>query len=137
MAGVAINIPWLNRRKYNAAIEEARQMEISSEYDLESAEKESLGLVREALNKVETLHHHVELFRDRILVLARQSALASRQAYENDKTPFLNLIDAQRTVQEVEGMYWNHLAEYLSALAELESVVGVNPTAGETQHQHN
>lgn len=128
MAGVAINIPWLNRRKYRAAIEEARQMEAGAGYELESAENETQGLVREALNKLETLHHHVELFRDRILVLARQNASATRQAYETDKAPFLNLIDAQRTLQEVEGLYWNHLTEYLSALAELESVVGTDPT---------
>jgi len=38
-----------------------------------------------------------------------------------------NLIDAQRTLQEVEAMYWNHLADYLSALAELESLVGADP----------
>lgn len=136
MAGVAINIPWLNRKKYRAAIEEARQMEISAKYEQESAEKETLGLVREALNKAETLHHHVELFRDRILVLAHQNASATRQSYETDKTSFLNLIDAQRTLQEVEGMYWNHLAEYLSALAELESVVGADPTlTAEMHHQ--
>jgi outer membrane protein, heavy metal efflux system len=137
MAGVAINIPWLNRSKYRAAIEEARQMEIGAEYDLESAEKETLGLVREAYNKVETLHHHVELFRDRILVLARQNASATRQAYETDKAPFLNLIDAQRTLQEVEGMYRNHLSEYLSSLAELESVVGTDPTRTPEMHQQS
>ena len=136
MAGVAINIPWLNRRKYRAAIEEARQMEASAEYDQEAAEKETLGLVREALNKVETLHHHVELFRDRILVLARQNASATRQAYETDKTSFLNLIEAQRTSQEVEGMYWNHLAEYLTALAELESVVGTDPVHPTQMRDH-
>jgi outer membrane protein TolC len=135
MAGVAINIPWLNRKKYRAAIEEARQMGIAAEYDLESAEKETSGLVREAYNKVESLHHHVELFRDRILVLARQSASATRQTYETDKAPFLNLLDAQRTLQEVEGMYWNHLAEYLGALAELESVVGTDPTRVPEMHQ--
>ncbi len=128
MAGVAVDIPWFNRRKYRAAIEEAHQMEASAEYAQESAEKEALGLVREALNKVDTLHHHVELFRDRILVLARQNASATRQSYETDKTSFLNLLEAQRTLQDVEGMYWNHLADYMSALAELESVVGTNPS---------
>ena len=137
MAGVAINIPWVNHRKYRAAIDEARQMEAGAEYDEESAKNDTLGLVREALNKVETLHHHVELFRDRVLVLARQNASATRQAYETDKAPFLNLIDAQRTVREVEGMYWNHVAEYLTALAELESVVGTDPARDQqAQHQH-
>src|SRR5215831_6824873 len=54
MAGAAINIPWVNRGKYQAAIEEARQMETSAKYTLESAENQTLGLVREALDKVET-----------------------------------------------------------------------------------
>ena len=99
-------------------------MKISAEFELESAQKETLGLVRDGINKVETLHHHVELFRDRILVLARQNASATRLAYENDKTAFFSLIDAQRTVQEAESMYWNHLADYLTAVAELEAVVG-------------
>ena len=70
-------------------------------------------------------------------MLARQNASATRQAYETDKAPFLNLIDAQRTLQEVEAMYWNHLTEYQSSLADLESVVGTDPThAPETLHQH-
>jgi len=134
IAGVSINLPWFNRRKYKAAIEEANQMKISAEFEQESAQKEALGLVRDALKKVETMHHHVELFRDRILVLARQNASATRLAYETDKTPFLNLIDAQRTLQEVEAMYWNHLADYLSALAELESLVGADPCRAAQLH---
>lgn len=124
MAGVSINLPWFNRRKYKAAIEEANQMKIGAEFQLESARKETLGLVRDALQKVETYHHHVELFRDRILPLARQNINATRLAYETDKTGFLNLIDAQRTLQEVEAMYWNHLTDYLNGLAELEAVTG-------------
>jgi cobalt-zinc-cadmium efflux system outer membrane protein len=125
--GVSINLPWFNRRKYKAAIEEAKEMKNAAEFELESAQKETLGLVRDALQKVETYHHHVELFRDRIVPLARQNVTATRLAYETDKSGFLNLIDAQRTLQEVEGMYWNHLTDYLTGLAELESAVGAEP----------
>src|SRR6266478_1808148 len=137
MAGVSINLPWFNRRKYKAAIEEANQMKAAAEYELESAQKETLGLVRDALQKVETFHHHVELFRDRIVPLARQNITATRLSYETDKTGFLNLIDAQRTVQEVEAMYWNHLTDYLSALAELESVVGAEPRRAAERHDNH
>jgi len=132
MAGVSINVPWLNRRKYKAAIEEAKEMKNAAEYELESAQKETLGLVRDALQKVETFHHHVELFRDRIVPLARQNVTTTRLSYETDKTGFLNLIDAQRTLQEAEGMYWNHLADYLTGLAELEAVMGAE--LSETKH---
>src|SRR6266404_4172382 len=37
MAGVSINLPWFNRRKYTAAIEEAKDMKAAAEYELESA----------------------------------------------------------------------------------------------------
>src|SRR5438552_16130549 len=99
-------------------------MKTAAEYELESARKETLGLVRDALQKVETFHHHVELFRDRIVPMARQNVTATRLAYETDKTGFLSLIDAHRTLQEVEGMYWNHLTDFLTGLAELEAVAG-------------
>jgi cobalt-zinc-cadmium efflux system outer membrane protein len=134
IAGVSINIPWLHPQKYRAAIEEANQMKIAAEYELESARNETRGMVRDALGKLETYHHHVELFHDRILVLARQSASAARHSYETDKAPFLNLIDAQRTLQESEGMYWDHATDFLNALAELESIIGTDPASAANPH---
>src|SRR5438094_10582386 len=83
MAGVSINLPWFNRRKYKAAIEEAKQMKAASEFELESAQKETLGLVRDALQKVETFHHHVELIRDRTVPLARHNITATRSPYQS------------------------------------------------------
>jgi outer membrane protein TolC len=128
-AGISINLPWLNRRKYKAAIDEARRMKESAEYSFEAVRQETLGMVRDALTKVETYHHHLELFRDRIIPLARENASATRLAYETDRTTFLNLIQAQRTQQDAEAMYWTHLTDYLSALAELESIAGTDPLA--------
>jgi outer membrane protein TolC len=124
--GIFFNFPWLNRKKYKAAIAEAKEMKASAEHELEALQKETLGLVRDALKKVETFHHHVELFGGRIVPLAQQNVTATRLAYETDRTGFLNLIDAQRTLQEVESMYWHHLAEYLTGLAELEAAVGLD-----------
>lgn len=127
MAGIFIDLPWLNRRKYKAAIDEAKQMKAAAQFELRAAEVETLGLVKDALQKAETFQHHVALFRDRILPLARQNVSAARSAYETDKTGFLNLLEAQRTLQEAESAYWNHVADYLSALAELEAVLGTEP----------
>ena len=45
------------------------------------------------------------------------------------------------TVREIEAMYWEHLADYQMALAELEALVGAplntNASAADHQHQHN
>jgi len=124
MAGVSFNLPWFNRKKYRAGVAEAKKNLESAEFLSEAAKTETLGLVRDQLKKVETFHHHSELFRDKIIPLARQNATATRLSYETDRTGFLNLIDAQRTLQEVEADYLDHLADYLVSLAELEAVVG-------------
>lgn len=131
--GIFFKFPWVNYRKYKAAIEETRQMKLSAEHELEGVQKDTLGLVREHMKKVETFHHHTELFRDKIVPLARQNVTATRSAYETDKTGFLNLIDAQRTFYEVESMYWHHLTTYLSALAELEALIGADIKAQPTK----
>ena len=86
---------------------------------------ETLGLVRDQLKKIETFHHHYELFRDKLVPLARQSVKSHQIAYEGNKGGFLELIIAQRTVQDVETILPQHLADYQIALAELEMIVGV------------
>ncbi|MCI0747616.1 MAG: TolC family protein [Verrucomicrobia subdivision 3 bacterium] len=124
--GIFFKFPWVNYRKYKAAIEEARQMKLSAEHELEGAQKETRGMIREQTKKVETFHHHTQLFRDKIVPLARQNIAATRSAYETERTGFLNLIDAQRTFYDVESMYWHHVTTYLTALAELEALVGAD-----------
>lgn len=127
--GIFFKFPWVNYRKYKAGIEEMRQMKLSAEHELEGTQKDTLGMVREQIKKIETFRHHTQLFRDKIVPLARQNITATRSAYETERTGFLNLIDAQRTFYEVESMYWHHLTTYLSALAELESLVGADLNA--------
>ncbi|MEO7300597.1 MAG: TolC family protein [Verrucomicrobiota bacterium] len=138
--GVFIRFPWFNRGKYKAAIEEAKKMQESSEHDLASAQNETLGMVREQLKKVETFHHHSELFGSKLIPLARETLNSKRLNYETDKANFLDLLTAQRTLQEVESMYWNHLTDYQIAVAELEALVGgkinfQNPTIEKTQEK--
>ena len=122
--GIFFNFPWVNRGKYKAGIDEAKRNRESAEYELAALENETRGLVREHLTRIQTLHHHYTLFRDRVVPLARQSIDSSRISYSNDKTTFLELITAQRTLQEVEAMSQQHLTDYLIALAELEAMTG-------------
>jgi outer membrane protein TolC len=122
--GIFFNFPWFNRGKYKAGIEEAKQNRESAEYELAALENETRGLVREHLSRIETLHHHYTLFRDKVVPLARQSIESTRISYSNDKATFLELITAQRTLQEVEAMSQQHLTDYLTAVAEFEAMTG-------------
>ncbi|HMC28609.1 MAG TPA: TolC family protein [Verrucomicrobiae bacterium] len=125
--GIFITVPWLNRSKYKAAIREAETSRESAHYELAAIESELFGTVRVQVRKIETLHHHLEIYRSRILPLARQTVDSARISYESDKSSFLDLITAQRGLQEAESMYWHHATEYEKALAELDALIGNSP----------
>jgi outer membrane protein TolC len=123
--GVSIGLPFLNPAKYSAAIIEARRNLQSAQHELEAARAETLGLVRDQLKKIETAAHHYELYRDKILPLARQTVQSNRAAYETSSANFLELITAQRVLQDVESTYVNHLSDYQVAVEELDAIVGI------------
>ncbi len=130
--GISIPLPWLNRQKYAAGILEVQKSLESAQHEFDATRTEALGLVRDQVKKIQTAASQYELYRDQILPLARQTVEASRAAYEASTGGFLELITARRTLQDVESMALNRLAEYEAAIAELEAVTG-NPTANQSR----
>ncbi|HKP01936.1 MAG TPA: TolC family protein [Chthoniobacterales bacterium] len=131
--GVSIPLPFFNARKYSAATTEAERNLESAQHEQESTRTETLGLVRDQLTKITTAAHHYELYRDKIVPLARQSVQSNRTAYETSSANFLALITAQRVLQDAESTALNHLADYETARAELDAIVGIEqPLARET-----
>jgi outer membrane protein TolC len=122
--GVSFPVPWLNWKKYNSGVLEARKSIETATHELDAARTETLGLVRDQLKKIETAGHHYEIYRDNILPVARQTVDASRAAYEANTGGFLQLITARRTLHDAESAALNHLADYEIALAELDAIVG-------------
>jgi cobalt-zinc-cadmium efflux system outer membrane protein len=124
--GVSINLPWLNGKKYRAEEREAQGELSAAESDFVSAQTESLGLLRNQLEKIETLHHHLELYGDNLLPTARQTVASYQADYETDKATLLVLLSSQRNLRDLETMYNQDLTDYRVALAELESLVGLD-----------
>jgi cobalt-zinc-cadmium efflux system outer membrane protein len=125
-AGVSFTIPWVNPTKYSAGVREARANLAAAEHGLEREQKEALRLLRDQLAKVETFHHHVELFSDKLVPQAQQAFEATRLSYESGKATFLDWISAQRNLRDIEAMGREHLAHYQMAVAELEAVIGAD-----------
>jgi cobalt-zinc-cadmium efflux system outer membrane protein len=140
-AGFSIDLPWFNRSKYRAAIHENERMLEAAQHELEAVRSETLGLVVDQFNRVETFHHHTELYEAKLLPLARENVSAQRAGYESGKTSFLEILTAQETARDIESMYWDHLMHYEAALAELEALIGVDLPAGRANtapgHHHN
>ena len=130
--GVSINIPWLNGKKYRAEEREAESDLNAAVSDLLSAQTAALGLLRDQLEKIETLHHHIELYRYNLLPTARQTVASYEADYQADKATLLTVLSSQRNLRELEVMYYQDLSDYRVALAELESLVGLDQTASKT-----
>lgn len=132
-AGVSFTVPWVNPSKYSAGVREARANLAAAEQGLEREQKEALRLLRDQLAKIEAFHHHVELFRDKLVPQAQQAFEATQLSYESGKATFLDWISAQRNVRDIEAMRREHQAHYQMAVAELEAVIGADiysPVAG-------
>jgi len=124
--GVSFPVPWLNWKKYGAAITEAEKSVEDAEHEFAAARSETLGLVRDQLKRIQTSASQYQLYRDNILPVARQTVEASRAGYEASTGGFLELITARRTLQDAESAAVNHLAEHETAIAELDAIVGKN-----------
>ena len=122
--GVFINVPWVNFGKYSAGVSEAKKSVEMAQQQLAAARTEMLGLVQDQLKKIETAARNYELFNGKIVPLARQTIESTRAGYESDKTSFLELITAQRTLQEAQSSALHQLAGHQVAIAELRAIIG-------------
>src|SRR5207244_11147472 len=103
---------------------EAHENVGGAEQGVDRKQKEALRLLRDQLEKIETAHHHVDLFRDKLVPQARQTFESNRFSYESGKASFLDWISAQRSLRELEATAREHLTDYQVAITELESIIG-------------
>ncbi|HME87905.1 MAG TPA: TolC family protein [Chthoniobacterales bacterium] len=125
-AGVSFTVPWVNPLKYSAGVREARANVAAAEQGFAREQTEALRLLRDQLEKIETAHHHVDLFRDKLVPQARQAFEATRLSYESGKATFLDWISAQRNLRDIEATARERLSDYQVAVAELEAVIGAD-----------
>jgi outer membrane protein, heavy metal efflux system len=125
-AGVSIGLPWFNSKKYRAGEREAQSDLLAAQQSLEGAQTEAIGMLRDQLQKIETLHHHLELYRDQLLPSARQTVSSYQADYETDKTTLIQVLTSENNLRELETMYNQDQADYRVAIAELESLVGTD-----------
>jgi cobalt-zinc-cadmium efflux system outer membrane protein len=133
--GISFSIPWVNYGKYSAGTKEAQSNLTAAQAELDRVQKESLGLLRDQLQKIETTHHHAELFQKEILSQAEKAFAASRSAYESGTGDFSDWITAQRLLRDTQATALRHLTDHEIAIAELEGIVGtkVRPAPQKTR----
>lgn len=123
MVMVGINLPiW--RENYAAARREARAERNASVARRENLERELEADLRMALFRVRDAERKIRLYHRSLQPLARQTYDSLIGAYRAGDTDFIDLIDAQRTVLDVELSGRRAVADHIQRVAELERLTG-------------
>lgn len=125
--GIFFSVPWANPRKYSAGVREAEQMVGAMRQEIDAERTAALGMLRDQLRKVSTLRRQYELASGELVPLARKTSETLQANYQAGSAGFVELLTAQRMRREAAAGGAMHLADYLSALAELEAIVGDDP----------
>lgn len=121
VAGISIPIPLFDRNQ--GGILTAR-LSVAQAIDEGRASYRDLAtrLVREHA-RLTAAFHESQAIDSVLLPAARDAFTATRRAYDEGKLPYLDVLDAQRTLFETESQRLEVLAEYHSALVQVESLI--------------
>lgn len=120
----SMNLPWLNHRKHDAEIAEAAASATEQDAELAALRNAAFGQVQEALVQAQAAQKFALLYRDQLQPQAEATLQSSVIAYENDKTDFLDLLDSQMTVIDIDLAWVQAVADFDTRLADLELATG-------------
>jgi cobalt-zinc-cadmium efflux system outer membrane protein len=130
----SISLPWLNHRKHDSEIAEAKAKTGEQEAELAALRNAAFGQIQEALAQVRAAKRLADVYHNALQPQAEATLRSTVIAYENDRTDFLNLLDSQTSVVDIDLAYFQALADFETQFANLELAVGapidrVNPPA--------
>jgi outer membrane protein TolC len=120
----SINLPWLNRRKHESEIAEATAMVNEQDAEIAAMRNAAFGQIQEALVQTKATQKLARVYQNSLRPQAEATLHSTVIAYENDKTEFLDLLDSQMTVIDLDLAYFQALADFEARLADLELAVG-------------
>lgn len=120
----SINLPWLNHRKHDAEIAEAKAKTSEQDAEYEAIQNTAFGQIQEAIAEAEASKKLADVYQNALKPQAEATLRSTVIAYENDHTDFLNLLDSQTAVIDIDLAYYQALADFESRFSDLELAVG-------------
>ncbi len=120
----SMNLPWLNRRRHDSEIAEATAQVTEQDAELVALRNVAFGQIQEALVEALAAQKLAHLYRDELRPQAEATLQSSVIAYENDKTDFLDLLDSQMTVINIDLEWLQAVSDFDTRLADLELATG-------------
>ncbi len=101
-----MNVPWLNRGRHEGEARQADAATAVTQAELEARESAVFLEIRQAQIEVLAAQRRVRLYRDTLLPQAEAAFKASTAAYQNNRADFLNLIDSQNLLLDIQTAYY-------------------------------
>jgi len=120
----SINLPWLNRRKHDSEIAEAAAMVNEQDAEIAAMRNAAFGQIQGALVQTKAAQKLASIYQHSLRPQAEATLHSTVIAYQNDRTEFLDLLDSQMTVIDLDLAYFQALADFEARLADLELAVG-------------
>jgi cobalt-zinc-cadmium efflux system outer membrane protein len=118
--GVSLSLPIPLWNRNRAAIDAARSSAEQAQKQLEAAELKAEVQIRQSADAYHSAAERVRNYQSGILKDAQAVLDAKRFSYQHGQSSLLELLDAQRTSNEVQSSYTDALADQAKALIELE-----------------
>ena len=130
----SITLPWLNRRKHDAEINESAVKVTEQEAEVAAMRNAAFGQIDEALANARSSQRLARMYHDSLEPQAEATLHAAVIAYENNQTGLLDLLDSQMAVIDVNLAWFQSMGEFAASMSELELAVGapIEPAAGQS-----
>ncbi|MBI3597119.1 MAG: TolC family protein [Nitrospirae bacterium] len=125
MATAKISLPWIFSAKYDARVRQAAAEESQAKAEYVAVQNRTLFQLQDLFAKIKAAEQLIEVYQSGVLPQAEQSLEAARIGYQAGKADFLNLIDSERTLRNLQLEYYTALARFEQNIAELEQAAGV------------
>ena len=125
----SMSLPWLNRKKHDAEVSEAAAAVSEKSAEIDAINNEALGQIEESLADASAAQRLARVYQDSLKPQAEKTLHAAVVAYENDQTSFLDLLDSQMTVVDVDLAAIDATADFNMKMADLELAIGAQISA--------
>ncbi|WP_348262668.1 TolC family protein [Telmatobacter sp. DSM 110680] len=120
----SMSLPWLNRKKHESEVNEATAAVSVKTAEISALKNEALSQIEESLADARAAQRLAHVYQKSLKPQAAQTLHAAVVAYENDQTSFLDLLDSQMTVVDVDLATIDATADFNMKMANLELAVG-------------
>lgn len=118
-----ISVPLMIFNRNQGGILRAR-LEAAQAIDQARASRRELATrLNREYSRLSAAYHEAKAIEDTLLPAARDAYEATRRAYDEGKTAYLGVLDAQRTLFETESQHLAALSEYHAALIQVEGLI--------------